>query len=129
MITLFLENVASLESGAEAIEGLAGFPDPESDGVESSSQSAHLPLEFFTELGVFWLRVLRLGKVLKREIASLIKGAFVLRVEDPHCLWSMDPVELAEFTTESTRAFSPFCPFLISYFLYFSFRIFFISRQ
>lgn len=55
MITLFLENVASLEAGAEAIEGLAGFPDPESDGVESSPQSAHLPLEFFTELGVFCL--------------------------------------------------------------------------
>lgn len=77
MITLFLENVASLEAGAEAIEGLAGFPDPESNGVESSSNSPHLLLDFYTELGVFWLRVLRLGKVLKREIASLIKGAFV----------------------------------------------------
>lgn len=52
MITLFLEKIVSLEAGAEAIEGLAGFPNPESDGVESSSQSAHPLLDFFTELDV-----------------------------------------------------------------------------
>ena len=52
MITLFLEKVVSLEAGAEAIEGLAGFPNPESYGVESSSHSAHPLVDFFTELGV-----------------------------------------------------------------------------
>lgn len=52
MLTLFLEKVVSLEAGAEAIEGLAGFSDPESDGVESSSHSAHSLVDFFPELGV-----------------------------------------------------------------------------
>lgn len=58
MITLFLEKVVSLEAGAEAIESLAGLPNPESDGVESPSQGAHPPLDFFTGS-----RVVRLGVI------------------------------------------------------------------
>ena len=42
--TLFLEEVVALETGAEAIKGLAGLADPESDGVECSAQCSHLVL-------------------------------------------------------------------------------------
>lgn len=42
--TLFLEAVISLEAAAEAIEGLAGFPDPESDGVDCFPKTSHLQL-------------------------------------------------------------------------------------
>lgn len=39
--TLFLEEVIALETRTETINGLASFADPESDGVESSSQRSH----------------------------------------------------------------------------------------
>lgn len=40
--TLLLEVVISLEARAEAIDGLAGLADPESDGVDCSSEGPHL---------------------------------------------------------------------------------------
>lgn len=41
-LTLLLEVVAALETAAEAIDGLAGLTDPESDGVDCFSQGPHL---------------------------------------------------------------------------------------
>lgn len=41
---LFLEVVIALEAAAEAIKGLAGFADPESDGVDCFPQCSHLRL-------------------------------------------------------------------------------------
>jgi hypothetical protein len=38
-----LEVVVALEAAAEAIKGLAGLADPESDGVDCFSQRSHLP--------------------------------------------------------------------------------------
>lgn len=40
--TLLLEVVVALEAAAEAINGLAGLANPESDGVYRSSQGPHL---------------------------------------------------------------------------------------
>lgn len=42
--TLFLEVVVALEAATEAINGLAGLADPESDGVNCLAQGPHLPL-------------------------------------------------------------------------------------
>lgn len=41
---MFLEVVIALEAAAEAIKGLAGFADPESDGVDCFPQCSHLLL-------------------------------------------------------------------------------------
>lgn len=41
---LFLEVVIALEAAAETIDGLAGLADPESNGVDCSSQRPHLLL-------------------------------------------------------------------------------------
>ena len=41
---MFMEVVVALKAAAEAINGLARFPDPESYGVDCSSQCPHLRL-------------------------------------------------------------------------------------
>ena len=38
-----MEVVVALEAAAEAVNGLAGLADPESDGVDCFSQRSHLP--------------------------------------------------------------------------------------
>lgn len=39
---MLLEVVVALEAGTEAINGLAGLADPETDGVDCSAQGPHL---------------------------------------------------------------------------------------
>lgn len=46
--TLFLEVVASLKAGTEAIKGLAGLADPETHSINCSSKRTHFGF-FFSE--------------------------------------------------------------------------------
>lgn len=41
-VTLLLEVVVALEAGAEAIDGLSGLTNPESDSVDRFPQRPHL---------------------------------------------------------------------------------------
>ena len=42
-LTLLVEEVFALQAAAEAVEGLAGLPDPEPHRVHRLSQACHLP--------------------------------------------------------------------------------------
>lgn len=79
---LFLEKVVALEAGAKAIEGLAGFPDPEANSVEGSAKRTHLLLvrvlfTWIPELGVLalgfrdWEFAERKKRVKKKRVGRL----------------------------------------------------------
>lgn len=91
--TLLLEVVTSLEARAEAIDGLAGFADPESDGVDCSSDGPHLRRSELEVSGECELR----GESRFLSLSWGCESKALSFFEEERELWAFDKMETRSF--------------------------------
>lgn len=72
MHTLFLEVVVALEAASEPIDGLAGLPNPKSDGVDRFPQRPHARADESRVWGFGVLRRARRERKREEEEAKVI---------------------------------------------------------